>query len=627
MNLRVGSPQPKVKPVSVNAATGPAEQQAIDKLGNVVAQPLAEKDVDAFLKARASSTKQRGLLPSLQDLLGASPAKPTGEQALDVRAQLHAALTEITSVYADGRVTEQELTALRTAQARLDAVAGLFDPRILNLLPHAVRERLQIGLVEPVEQLRRTIGADADTVHAGIVRNLESVRANPKPEYGFVDAKVLAQHGGSIGGPDRYAPGDMVCVPRSDGSSTLGVVSSVDANGVTAEFLDTGDALSTKHVSTGSLVGANPLKIGDVVDTREGRVWVTGVGAGGVQGVIDRNDGRGAVTIDVAKLKDVAVELGQRINAFRASGAPTIVAPVSTSGARVEPQSLIVAGGMETSKPETMKGASVSGALFTWRGIGYADYNEDGAVLGVVPKGTAVAHETGFAGAFDQAGGMGHAKETGAASKIAARSFENAAQEIAHGGDPESELKAAVESAHYDVNALNVGAATTFAAAVVKNGVAHMINCGDSAVLVFDKNGKLKAQTEAHNLGDIRAKQSGDPNAGLNVANIITTCLGGDEDPRPDYSKVAVEKGDIIVCISDGVGDANLGAQKRDFKAGKPWIELNGDRTTREIGEIVKRANGDTSATSQAIIDYAKAHVESGAGKPDNVTAVVMRVG
>src|SRR5207244_13178828 len=117
---------------------------------------------------------------------------------------------------------------------------------------------------------------------------------------------------------------------------------------------------------------------------------------------------------------------------------------------------------------------------------------------------------------------------------------------------------------------------------------------------------------------------------GLNVANVVTSCVGSQNGAaQADYTKVAVEKGDIIVCVSDGVADANLVAQKQAFKAGKPWTEHNGEVTQREIGAIVKAmsAKGARSAEiTQAIIDYAKEHVLDGRGKKDNVTAAVVRV-
>ncbi|HEY4220731.1 MAG TPA: hypothetical protein VGO62_05295, partial [Myxococcota bacterium] len=111
-------------------------------------------------------------------------------------------------------------------------------------------------------------------------------------------------------------------------------------------------------------------------------------------------------------------------------------------------------------------------------------------------------------------------------------------------------------------------------------------------------------------------------------ANVVTAALGA-ESATADYSAVKVEKGDVIVCVSDGVADANLAAQKAAKAAGKPWTELNGVRTNREIGDLIHGLNqkGARSAEmTQAIIDYAKQHVEDGRGKKDNVTACVMRV-
>ena len=144
-------------------------------------------------------------------------------------------------------------------------------------------------------------------------------------------------------------------------------------------------------------------------------------------------------------------------------------------------------------------------------------------------------------------------------------------------------------------------------------------------MLLVDKHGRVKAQTEAHNLGDLLAKQSGDPNAGLNVANVVTSALGGSEAPKLDVYRWPVEPGDRLVFVSDGVLDANLAAQKSDFKAGKPWRESAGDVTARDIGNLVGQSKSPAEA-SQRLIDYARDQVETGRGKRDNVTAVVVYI-
>lgn len=639
MTIRVGSPRPKVQPFVTQGTPQQVETKALAKINAALTSSVSAKDVDAFLHARTSGPKERGLLPSLAALL--EPANSAVKQrvraeANDVQDKLSTAVAQLGEVYRDGLITEPEMSVLKSAKQRLDAVAALFDPAVLNMLPRDTRERLQNDLIGPVNELRTAAERRHGRMVDGVVKNLQWVQANPTPEYGFVDVRSLAHSGGTINGVDRYAPGDMVSVPRSDGSFTLGVVQSVHAGAegaegkLTCEFLTQHGQLATKELTNSAVIAANPLKIGDCVDTADGRMWVTGTNAHGLNGVLEGASGRR--NVDTQWMAGLAHNMEQMAAQMRAQHAaasrPTVISPAAQDASpRVDTKVLIAAGGYESTKPDEVRGQTANGALFTWRGIGYADYNEDGAVLGVIAKGQGVPHETVLAGAFDQAGGMGHAKQTGAASQIAAQCFDAAAKKIAQGGAAEQLLKGAVAEAHAQVNALGVGAATTFAAAVVQNGVAHVVNCGDSAVMIFDKNGKLKGATEAHNLGDIMAKQTGDPNAGLNVANVITSCIGGNEAPQADYSKLNVVKGDVIVCVSDGVADANLSAQKRDFQAGKPWTELNGEKTTRDIGDIVRaRTSGGPAAITQAIIDYARAQVENGSGKKDNVTATVLTI-
>lgn len=309
--------------------------------------------------------------------------------------------------------------------------------------------------------------------------------------------------------------------------------------------------------------------------------------------------------------------------------AAPVPAPV-VSGAVDGAARAVFVGGAETVRPEVVRGTSASGALFTDRGIGYKDYNEDGAVLGVMK-----AHdgkELVYAGAFDQAGGMGKVPgQTGAASRIAATRFEEAVRAIAAGELPALALKGAAMLAHFDVCALSdahgleVGAMTTIAAGVIHNGVAVVIACGDSAVLLVDKHGHVKKQTEPHNLGDEIARDTGDPNRGLGSANLVTSALGqGGGTPRLDVSVWPVEPGDRLVFLSDGVLDANLPAQKRAFEAGTPWTETAGDKTIREVGRLVA-ASEDPVASTQAVVDYARTQVVNGDGKKDNLTAVVVR--
>lgn len=295
-------------------------------------------------------------------------------------------------------------------------------------------------------------------------------------------------------------------------------------------------------------------------------------------------------------------------------------------GPATPPQSLVWSGGDETASVVTISTKTVAGALFTNRGVGYADYNEDAAVLGVLPARRSRSGELVFAGAFDQAGGMGKARQVGAASAIAAQRFEEAARRIASEGGPAAlALESAVRKAHEDVRALGANAATTFTAGLLVDGTLVVANTGDSSTFHYGPSGRLKNQTLAHNFAEEIARQTGNPNDGLLFSNQVTSAIGGRDPPWVDLYTWRVSPGDAIVFASDGVTDANLLAHKRDVKEGHPWIRHNADVTAERVGELVAHAHTAEEATD-AVARYALGNMEAGLGKADNTTVVVLKV-
>ncbi len=445
--------------------------------------------------------------------------------------------------------------------------------------------------------------------------------AKPEPRYQSFSPSTVAHGAPGPASIDRYGPGDLIAVPRSGGGVSLGVVTGRDPDGLRVEVHDAHGRLALKTVDAAEVAQANAFKIGDVLDFNGGRAWVTGLG----------KHGKLAVTVqDAHGVRHVGgnVPPGHPehgwLEALQLSFLGAVEALKNPPPTPVKDVALAVVGGAETTQPEAVQGKTAEGALFSYRGIGYKSYNEDAAVVGTA-RGQG-GREIVNAGAFDQAGGMGGVPgQTGAASRVAAERFQQAVSQIANGVDPGAALQQAAVAAHDDVNGFRAGAATTFAAGVIVDGQAIVANCGDSGVLLVDKHGRIKAQTEAHNFGDILAKQTGDPNAGLNVANVVTSTLGGKSLSKVDVYRWPVEKGDRLVFVSDGVLDANLEAQRAAFAAGTPWKETAGDVTARDIARIVSGAPNSAIA-SQGLVDYARSQVEGGRGKPDNVTAVVVSV-
>lgn len=270
------------------------------------------------------------------------------------------------------------------------------------------------------------------------------------------------------------------------------------------------------------------------------------------------------------------------------------------------------------------------GAVFTNRGIGYADYNEDGAVLGVIPKGKAGAQrEVVFLGVADEAGGAAHGTKHGQASAIVLKHLSNAALVIAQGQDPEQRLRKAMEAAHREIVQKIPGAASTFAGTVMVDGYAYQFGIGDSAALHLNRDGAVKAATAVDNRGDEIAKLAGDANAGLDFANVITNYLGGSDSNRqlPTFTitRTKVEPGDRFVSVTDGVLDAHLTAQKRDVNNGKRWNKSHSDVTMDAVVQIAGVAATSASAAS-GVAKFALNQQQNGEGKPDNTTAVAYTI-
>jgi hypothetical protein len=313
-----------VPQAATQAGVKPAEQQAAQKLRAAV----SVHDLDAFLQARAGrAPADRGLVPGLMKLLGAkAPAAPPSEQAVELHRRLGEAVTTLGAIYADGLVTEGELTQLQQARGKLRAVLGLAEPAVLDLLPKDVRERVQNQLLEPLAVLDQAATRRADRVFAQVTERDEAAlreRLTEAPVFRHVDTRALLQAGHTPFSLGRYQPGDFVGVPRSDGSVDKGVVVGRDDHppGLRVEVLDRrSDSLGLKTLSPAEVAQANPLKIGDYLEAPGMKLWVTGVGPGGVTGTVQ--DARGQVrTVDAAFVARIAVDVARASSSSASSSA------------------------------------------------------------------------------------------------------------------------------------------------------------------------------------------------------------------------------------------------------------------------------------------------------------------
>lgn len=639
-----GEPAPEVK---VDAQKGYDALQALRfNLGALAPEIRAEKQrADTFValtnRLLAQGPANVQLPPTLNALLQPAAAgykqellkaQQQYEAASQVIARTHDAIKEIGSVIGDGLVTELELSAVGRALPNMEAVLDMREHA--RLLDRGIADRLQTLVFGPLERL---VGSLQQCREAGMqqLRQRDEAALNQRLDtltprnvtYQHLNLEDLANKSISLTGMERYQRGDLIAVPRTDGSRSLGVVLGKTLDGQLQVEFRTGTELVIKTMSKRDIANANPLKIGDYLEWKGKQIWITGLGANGqltaMEAWIDARGKRRVRTVDGMARSGADHDYVR--NLTKALVAATRVGRKPEATQRVS--QLQVAGGVESKRVECVKGRTCEAALFCDRGIGYKNFNEDAAVAGML---TCVdGGELVYAGAFDQAGGMGQAGSTGAASALAAEALRHAAQAIANGAEPRKALATeAMESAHHRIRQAlydpvrRKSTVTTACAGVVKDGTAHVVNVGDSCALLFSRDGTLKAQTEMHNLRDELVKQTGNPNVGLQYSALVQRSLGGD-DWRPDFYRWEVEPGDYLVFASDGLADANLEAQRRAVEQGQPWMETDGAKTTRELGSILQKCTSAEEATEK-LLHYAREHMQSGDGKKDNTTICVL---
>lgn len=138
------------------------------------------------------------------------------------------------------------------------------------------------------------------------------------------------------------------------------------------------------------------------------------------------------------------------------------------------------------------------------------------------------------------------------------------------------------------------GMGTTVVGAMVEDGIAYIVNIGDSRL--YRLHGKLQQITVDHSLVE-EMVQSGEiqkdemrthPNK-----NIITRALGTDDSVRPDCFEVKVEEGDILLLCSDGltnmVDDHEIEEILKKHK--KEDMKLAGENLVRQANEAGGKDN------------------------------------
>jgi serine/threonine protein phosphatase PrpC len=615
--------------------SGEAIDQFLQELRNLRARGFGERVPGVFEAIQPPPDLNRGHPDQIE-------SARSGLKSLLVGAGL-----TLSKLYQDRTLDVLELDQhLRTGQIleMFDAVKGLIPPPRMR--------RLEQELFAPIRNIAQNAAALSNQtwqqIHDPALRER---LANP----GRIELKELKPsdlEGHSLRGIDRYGLGDLVRVGGSKGFE-IGEVIGVAANHLEVAVLRDGE-VGKKPVSKQSIEGANPLKLGDWFPSYSGSIepggprgWnvgVTGLTAdGGLEVQAKQPGSQQWILLTPRQIEHVASTLARQLGLAAPGSIEREPDPVPLRDGR---QVLNRAGGVQMLGVESFEGEKIAGSLFTDRGIGYASYNEDAVSIGRFASDKDGRSEVSFSISCDQAGGEGKIVGEdgqvldGEASRIATKWLERAAESIwlaskpgfvvpkvggpddtlvpgtipgdpSAGTDPRQTLLAAVKMASDEISAKKVdsksSAVTTASAVVVKDGVAYGINIGDSAVLHFDKAGRLKntGPQDSYEMDIVR--QMNDPNAGLRMSSAITRALGQPDDLELDRAADTfawkLDAGDYLVTATDGLLDANLEAQKKSVQQGVPWTQNHGDVTNDQIGALARVALG-ADDLARSLLDY-----------------------
>lgn len=250
-------------------------------------------------------------------------------------------------------------------------------------------------------------------------------------------------------------------------------------------------------------------------------------------------------------------------------------------------QATMVAGGRELRGALGRSTAYFDAAIYSSRGRGYANYNEDAACLFDDAEGAI------YAAAFDQAGGLG-GEVRGAASERAAHAFFAGFQRIATGQrDPPTALREALDEAHAALVERDQDEVTTAVTLAAGPTTAFLLTSGDSGALHFSPEGALLAQAELHHRLTPRGIYG------------ITHAVGlHPEGASPEAYTWKLSTGDAILLCSDGLLDAGLSSEELGALAQRPGSAV--DAVNHIVRKVLRR------------MAWLRA-------KPDNLTVVLVR--
>ncbi len=205
---------------------------------------------------------------------------------------------------------------------------------------------------------------------------------------------------------------------------------------------------------------------------------------------------------------------------------------------------------------------------------------------------------------FTLADGMGGHPDGEVAAQIALQTISALFQRQAKPklADAREFLSAALLAAHHEIlryasdKGMLDSPRTTLVAAVVQDGRAIWIHCGDSRLYMV-RGGELLSRTRDHSYMELRNM----PIPGIERVNrnVLFTCLGSPSKPIYDITgPVNLEQGDRILLCSDGL-----------------WGSLSDEAITRQLGR---------QAVAHAVPDLVEDALRKAGESSDNVTVVAL---
>jgi len=229
--------------------------------------------------------------------------------------------------------------------------------------------------------------------------------------------------------------------------------------------------------------------------------------------------------------------------------------------------------------------------------IGRQRKNNEDSLLAIVPEDPEVLAKKGAL--FVVSDGLGGHNNGEVASTLAIRTINASYYQDGQENIPDA-LRLAIQKANMAIHQAGNGMGTTCVVAVLQGDTVYIANVGDSrAYLVRD--GQLRQLSQDHSIvaDELRAglitKEQARHHPQL---NIITRCLGTEDNVEVDTFAEPVQEGDLLLLCTDGltnlVDDEELVKIVHDFQPAE------------SVYQLINRANEQ--------------------GGPDNITAIVVQV-